>query len=119
MENTIRKQLILGKKDFYTKHLNIISNFLPVEFTPKEIDVVASFMSLEGDIAKDRFGTSARKIVREELGISPGGLGNYLRSLKKKNLIVDVDGTTKIQPLLSPATSQQMYMFKLVKDEEV
>ena len=60
--NTLKKQLRLPKTQYYTKHLSIVNIFLPIQLTPKEIEVLAAFMSLEGDIADQRFGTSARKM---------------------------------------------------------
>lgn len=110
----IQKQLKLEKEQYYIKHLSIVNVFLPIELTPKEIEVIANFMSLEGDIAKDRFGTSARKLVMEQMGISPGGLGNYMKSLKDKGFIIDGEQTT-ILPILHPDTVEQGYMFKLIK----
>jgi hypothetical protein len=42
------------------------------EYSPKEIEVVACFLSLEGDLAKDPISTTGRKIVRDRLDLSPG-----------------------------------------------
>ena len=113
---TLKKQLRLPKNEYYTKHLSIVNIFLPVQLTPKEIEVLAAFMSLEGDIATQRFGTSARKMVMEQLGVKPGGLGNYLKSLQGKGfLIKDEAEKFKILPLLHPTPQSQGYMFKLEK----
>lgn len=114
--NPIKKQLVLEKNDYYVKHLSIINNFLPETLAPKEIEVLAAFMSLEGDIAKDRFGTSARKLVMEQVNISPGGLGNYLKSFKIKSFIrKNQEGKLTILPILYPEELEQGYMFKLMK----
>jgi DNA-binding MarR family transcriptional regulator len=113
----LKKQLTLPAKQYYEKHLAIVNVFLPVTLTPKEIEVLAAFMSLEGSIAIDRFGTSARKLVREELSISSGGLGNYLKSLKDKGFITETpDSDFNILPLLHPAEGKQGYMFQLNKE---
>ena len=115
--STIRKQLRLPKIEYYTKHLSIVNIFLPVHLTPNEIKVLATFMSLEGDIAEDRFGPSARKIVMHTLGLKPGGLGNYLKSLKIKNFLKkDEEKKFEILPLLYPDTSTQEYTFQLVNN---
>jgi len=92
--------------------------FLPVKMTPKEIEVLANFMSLEGDIAEDRFGTSARKIVMGEMGIKPGGLGNYFDSLGKKGFLIK-DDVKKfvIFPMLYPQPTVQNYQFQLLKQQ--
>lgn len=112
----ISKQLTLPKIKYYEMHLNVIKPFIPQEMTPMEIKVLAVFMSLEGDVARDRFGTTARRIVMDETGVSPGGLGNYLKALKTKQFIKELeDGKIEIWPLLYPEEQQQKYMFKISK----
>ena len=115
----IRKALKLKKEEFYKKHLLIINHILPVQMTNKEAEVLAAFISLEGDIAKEPFSTSGRKIVRERLNIQPGGLGNYLDQLKTKGFIVEdkVTKELKIIPILIPSKVEQTYQFKLEVDE--
>ena len=113
----IKKALRLSREDYYKKHLLIINHILPVQMTPKEAEVLAAFMSLQGDIAKDPFGTSGRKIVREKLGISAGGLGNYLDQLKSKKFIYGEDRDLKILSILIPKDKVQGYQFKLEVDE--
>lgn len=111
------KILKLSKKDYFTKHLLIINPFLPVQLTPKEAETLAAFMALEGDLAKRPFSTTGRAIVREKMGISAGGLGNYLRDLKKKNFIVGEDDDLKILPFLIPHPKEQIYQFKIVEND--
>lgn len=115
----ITKTLQLNKEDFYKKHLLIINHILPVQMTNKEAEVLAAFISLEGDLAKDPFGTTGRKIVRERLKIQPGGLGNYLEQLKTKKFILEDKETKelKILPLLIPSKQKQFYQFKLEINE--
>lgn len=114
--NTLKKQLKLPKTQYYTKHLTIVNIFLPVQLTPKEIEVLAAFMSLEGDIADQRFGTSARKMVMAQLGVKPGGLGNYLKSLQSKGFLIKEETQKfKILPMLHPTPTTQNYMFQLIK----
>lgn len=110
----IRKTLTLNKEEFYKKHLFLINYVLPKQMTPKETEVLAAFMSLEGDIAKDPFGTSGRKIVREKLNLSAGGLGNYLEQLKKKGFIVVNNKELEILKVILPNNKQQGYQFKLI-----
>lgn len=112
----LKKQLTLPAKQYYEKHLAIVNVFLPITLTPKEVEVLAAFMSLEGSIALDRFGTSARKLVREQLNISSGGLGNYLKSLKDKGFIKETaENNFTIIPLLHPSEDKQGYVFQLNK----
>lgn len=105
----IKKELALSRDKYYMKHLALINPLLPVGLTPKEIEVLAAFMALKGDIANDRFGTTARKLVMEKLSLSLSGLGNYLKSLKDKRFIKD----DVILPLLFPDEQMQEYRFKL------
>ena len=112
----LRKKLRLDKNQYYTTHLSIMNVFLPVKMTPKEIEVLANFMSLEGDIAEDRFGTSARKIVMQEMKIKPGGLGNYFDTLQKKGfLLKDTEKKFTIFHMLYPEPNVQGYEFQLLK----
>jgi len=112
----VKKALILSREEFYKKHLHIINHILPIQLTYKEAEVLAHFLSLEGDIAKDPFGTSGRKIVKTRMGISSGGLGNYLDQLKSKEFIYEEDGELKVYPKLIPEKDIQFYQFKLEVD---
>lgn len=117
--NPIKKALELNKIPYYSTHLSIINCLLPVKMTEMEIKVLAAFLSLEGDITSDRFGTSARKIVMEQLKITPPGLSNYITSLLRKGFIKKVDdGDTIILPILFAESKEQTYLLKLVKVEE-
>ena len=80
--NIVQKAIKLSKQDYYEKHLLIINNVLPIQMTPKEAKVLAAFISLEGDISDNPFGTTGRKIVKQRLGLSSGGLGNFLDQLR-------------------------------------
>ena len=117
----IRKALSLSKEEYYKKHLLIINHILPIQMTPKEAEVLAAFMSLEGDISRDPFSTTGRKLVRDKLGISAGGLGNYLDQLKTKGFIYEDEQDEikllKIFPILVPNKKVQGYQFKLEINE--
>jgi DNA-binding MarR family transcriptional regulator len=108
----IQKTLILDENEFYVKHLSIINVFLPVSLTKKEIDILAAIMSMKGDISRDRFGPTARKIIMEKFNLSQGGISNYLKSMKEKGFINEFN---EILPILHPKSDNQPYMFKLVK----
>jgi hypothetical protein len=110
----ISKKLTLPTREYYTIHLSIVNALIPTKLTPKEIDVLGFFMSLKGDIAKDRFGTTARKLVMKELNLSDGGLGNYLKSLREKGFI---SLTNEILPTLIPNEDKQEYFFQLVNKD--
>ena len=112
----LKKVLFLKEEDYYTTHLSIINPMLPKQLTPKEIQVLGAFMSLKGDIATvDRFGTSCRKIVKNKLELSDGGLGNYIKSLKDKGFIlVNSEEIMYIPKFLFADKDSQGYMFKII-----
>lgn len=103
---------------YYIYHLSIINPFLPIELTPKEREVLGTFMSFKGVLAeKDRFGTSFRKEVKTMLSISDGGLSNHLSSLKSKGAIKeDLTGIIQVASILLPEEKQQFYQFKIVQE---
>jgi hypothetical protein len=111
---------IVGLKgaQYYIYHLSIINPFLPVELTPKEREVLGTFMSFKGELAdKDRFGTSFRKEVKSTLTMSDGGLSNHLSSLKNKGAIKeDLNGNIQVASILLPEEKQQNYQFKIVQE---
>lgn len=115
----IQKSILqLKGAEYYTYHLSIINPFLPIELTPKEREVLGTFMSFKGDLAeKDRFGTSLRKLVKSTLSMSDGGLSNHLTSLKSKGAIQeDLQGIMQVAPILIPEEKQQFYQFKIVQE---
>lgn len=105
----------LDKTTYYETHLAIINALLPKKLTPMEISVLGAFMSIEGELAENRFGTTARKVVRGKLNLSHGGLGNYLKSLVSKGY-VSPDLQTII-PIIIPAREEQTYNFKLINTQ--
>lgn len=115
--NIIRKTLKLSKEEYFKRHLLLINYALPVQMTAKEAEVLGLFISFEGSIAVDPFGTTGRKIVKEKLGLSAGGLGNYLKQLKAKGFIVEKDGILEVLPVLIPNIKEQGYQFKLIANE--
>ncbi len=118
----IRKLLRLNKSDYYETHLYLINCVLPKEIrmTPMEIKVLAGFMSLEGDVAKFRFGPTGKRLVMHSVNpdkpLSAAGLSNYISSLINKGLIVKSTDVINIVPLLELEGNEQIYMFKLVND---
>ena len=113
----IQKSILeLKGAEYYVYHLSIINPFLPVELTPKEREVLGTFMSFQGELAeKDRFGTTFRKEVNTMLSMSDGGLSNHISSLKSKGAIQeDLQGIVQIATILLPEEKQQNYQFKIV-----
>lgn len=118
MSNIIKKTLEFGSFGYYKKHLELINPVLPVQMTNKEIEVLAAFMNLKGEIAEqDRFGTTCRKIVKQTLNLSNGGLANYLRLLREKGFINETEnGSYNILMFLFPQENQQQYEFKIINN---
>lgn len=113
---TLSKTLTLDKDKYYETHLTIINGMLPIKLKPMEIVVLAAFMALDGDIvSNNRFCTSARKIIKDKLELSDGGLGNYLKSLRDMKFIIMKDNIEVIQSFLIPDSKEQSYNFKLIK----
>lgn len=111
----------LSPVEYFKKHLEIVTTIMPGKITEKEIEVLASFMALTGDvIEKDRFGTSARKIVMEQLNLKAGGLGNHLRSLRDNRYIYHPENSKsyEINKWLIPDNKKfQKYQFTIVSNE--
>lgn len=112
----------LSAVQYYKKHLEIVTAIMPGKITDTEILVLASFMALEGDVVQDdRFGTSARKKVMEDLNMVAGGLGNHLKSLRDKKYIHYKEGTKKyeINKWLIPDNKKfQKYQFTIISNEQ-
>lgn len=117
----IQKALQVNTRDFFEKHLYIINPFLPIQLTQMEIKVLAGFMALEGELVEsNRFNSTARKVVMERLGLQPGGLSNYLRSLINKGALIKKEPANLIyinKALLPLQNDVQGYQFKLVRNE--
>lgn len=111
----ISKQVRLENQEYYKIHLNIINAFLPIKLTQRELEVLSLFMSFRGDLAEQRFGSTAKSIVRKKLNISSPNLSNYLKSLIDKGFIVKKTvNEYDILPILQPENTEQMYNFKLI-----
>lgn len=111
----IKKTMALDNESYYLTHLFIINGVLPNKLTPMEIVVLASFMSLTGDITVDnRLGTTARKIIKDKLELSDGGLSNYIKAFRTKGILITKDDKEMIHPNLIPNSNIQDYQFRLI-----
>lgn len=93
----LKKQRI-DRKNFYPKYLKLINVILPQPLTQREIDILSAFMELEGDVVdNDRFGTQARRLVRERFKFkSHSNLDNYIQYFKRKGVLY-TDDTGKLK----------------------
>ena len=113
----LQKSLVLDKRQYYEVHLHIINPLLPNRLTDKEISVLACFLSLDESLVEDdRFNTVARKRVRDELNLSPGGLSNYLKSMIDKGHLTKSELSRKIavRDYIIPQADKQFYQFKII-----
>ena len=80
------------------KKLKLVNVVLPKPLTSKEIEILSAFMELQGDAIEDnRFGTQARKLVREKFGFKTySNVDNYIKYFKDKGVLIKEDGILKI-----------------------
>lgn len=117
MPKIITKLLRFDRLDYYQMHLAIINVFLPVKMTEKEIEVLARFMCFEGELGNQRFGVTAKSMVRADMNLSHAGLSNYMGSLMEKGFLTKKIDVIEILPILMPTPDQQEYRFMLVNTE--
>ena len=99
----------LSKKKFSPKYLKLVNVILPDPLTQREMDVLAAFMELEGDLVReDRFGTQARGVVRRKFGFkSYSNLDNYIKYFKKKGVLFqNSEGKLQLNPKISIPESE-------------
>ena len=118
MKKILSKELLLPREEYYERHLGILNVLLPSKMTPKELQVLAAFMSLDSD-NKNRFGPNSKKTVMKRLSVSPSGLSNYLQSLKKKGFVYhNEEGDLNILNIIVANSEEQLYQFKLIRNNE-
>jgi len=108
----IKKSLRLNEVDYYRQHIKIVSAFLPVRLTEREVDVLSNFLSFKGEFAVDRFGPSQRRIVMDRLNMKPPNLSNHLKSLRRAGVIKE----GKVIDHFVPNEDSQMYLFKIERE---
>jgi hypothetical protein len=111
----IRKVLVLDRRSYYVTHLSLLNCLLPVTMTPMEVNVLAEFLALEGEITTYRFGPTARKVVMQELHLSPSGLSNYMRTLTDKGFLENDDGVLTVVATMLPEPLEQFFRVRLLR----
>ena len=120
MERIVKRFLKKKGKDYYSKHLSIVNTLLPTNLTAKEIEVLGTFMSLDKSIIEDdMFNSVARKKVMNQLGLSPAGLSNHLKSVVKKKVVDknEITGKLKMKDILIPNKDKQGYKIILTNED--
>ena len=111
----VKTVVVRSQRDFYVQHLRIVNAVLPKAMTEKELEILAEFLSLTGDIASVRFGTTGKAIIRKNCDISHSGLSNHLKELKNKMIISSTKKDAVINKHIFPVTDElQTYSLKLV-----
>lgn len=89
----LKKTLKLNKLQYYIKHISIINAvFIPddLKLSLKEIEVISCFLRhTEGLDPSLTLSTEIREKVMNDMNISHGGLSNYLRQLRMKNVLIN------------------------------
>ena len=102
--------------DYFKRHLKVVNALMPESkyMTKREIDVLAAFMSIKGELAEPRFSTLSRKKVKQRLNMKDSNLSNQLRSLKRKEMIrVKSDNSLEIWDILFANPNKQGYLLKV------
>jgi biotin operon repressor len=117
------------RDDYYVVYLSILNGLL--HLTEKELLVMAEFMGIEekarkvystlsGEEFSDvLFGPESRKAVQKKLGITKFNLNNYIKALKDKGLLKEIDGRLYISAALLPERGGNVTKveFKLVETD--
>lgn len=117
----LKKSIKTDYNNFYLYHTRIVNVVFGSVLGNKEIEVLASFMSissqLENGYILDRI---TRKQIMKDLKIFPGGLTNHIKSIKVKGFIENVKGTKvlKIKDFLIPEKEKQLYQIYLEEEKE-
>ncbi len=122
MDNIIRKKMSFNRLEYFKKYIEIVSIILNVPLVEMEINVLASFLSLDKGITEDyMFNTVARKKVMESLKLSPGGLSNYIRSLISKGYLLksEINDSIKIRSGLFLKNDLQDFQIRLVNNDYI
>lgn len=116
MEKILKFKLELEDVKYVQTYLEVINIFLPKKLTGKEMEVIATFLSLPKIIVKDdMFNSYARGFVREKMRISHAGLANYLKSLTDKGFLVKDDkGKIRLRRLLKPEGDSQNFSINII-----
>lgn len=105
-----------NRKELVMAHLELINCILPVKTTPKERELLASFMSKPGE----KFSPKNKKQVKEELGIHNNQMSTLIRLLIDKGFLreKEEDGLLEIHPNVLLNGDGQQYEFTYILDEE-
>ena len=91
--------------DYAKMYVNIIESMSPnKKLSPREVDVVAAFASIDDEWSEGaRFTTAYRMYVKEKLGMSDSQMSTILRGLQEMGVIGETKlGIKYLQPVYIP-----------------
>lgn len=104
-----KKRLVFEDKfQMQRVRVSLINAIFNKDLANREIDYLAYYLALSGDIVDlaGRFSATATNIVKNQMGVSAQRMTNIKKALKKKNLIIEVDGKEEIIPELHPKSQE-------------
>jgi hypothetical protein len=104
-----KKRLVFNDKfEMQRVRVALINAIFDKKLANREIDYLAYYLALSGDIVDlgGRFSATATNIVRKQMGVTSQRMTNIKKGLKKKNLIIDIDGKEEIIPELHPKSQE-------------
>lgn len=102
---TRRKKLTPLDRQAYIKlFVRVVEAINPLDIlTSREIDVLSTFLSFEGEVAsKARFSAAFRKEAMNRLGMKTAQMSNILIGLRKKGIIKKEGGIDVVVPAYVP-----------------
>lgn len=111
----IQQKIVLKDLQYVRKCLQIFDVLLNINFTPKELDILAFFIfnSKEGIIT-----SKVKKDMQEHFDISVSSVSQYIKALLAKKVIMQEGNVMKVRNFLIPATPYQGFQIKVVLDED-
>jgi len=104
-----KKKLVFSDKfEMQRVRVALINAIFEKKLANREIDYLAYYLALSGDIVDlgGRFSATATEIVKKQMGVTSQRMTNIKKGLKKKNLIIEKDGKEEIIPELHPKSQE-------------
>lgn len=106
-----------SKVEYISRYIHILNSFSKDKLTDPQIDVIANFLALDGDLIREnRLSTDARTHVRRQLGMSHSALTNILKRIKDKGYLMSVNGKDKFHKLLIPPEDKKLFKIALIHE---
>ena len=103
----LHKTLNLDSKEYHLLHSRIVNCLSNDLLSSKELELVSEFVRLGG------INTENRGTIGENLNISASNMSNYVRSLRKKGVVIKQGSKFMIKNVFYPSTKTQTYQITL------